>query len=77
MEKESRLDNQELMAKDLTDEQIYNMAKEIVRYLFIKNPTLSQTGWTYEDVLNHQFAYFYDKQNRGLESPLTLKNKIK
>lgn len=76
MKKEKRINNEDLTARDLTDEQVYKMAEGIVKYLFNKNPILSQAGWTYEDVLNSQFAYFYDKQSRGLQSPLTLKDNI-
>lgn len=76
MKKEKRLNNDELMASSLSDEQIYLMSRNIVNYLFNKNSILSQVGWTADDILNHQFVYFYDKQSRGLESPLTLKNKI-
>lgn len=63
-------------AKDMTDEEIYELSKGIVNNLYNQKPVLNNAGWTPEDVLNHQFAYFYDKQSRGLESPLTLKNKV-
>lgn len=63
-------------AKDMTDEEIYELSKGIVNNLYNQKPILNSAGWTAEDVLNHQFAYFYDKQSRGLESPLTLKNKV-
>ena len=79
MKKEKRLINERNFmetAADMTDEDIYIVSRAIVENLFSKNQILTQVGWTSEDILNHQFTYFYDKQSRGLESPLTLKNKI-
>ena len=79
MKKEKRLINEKNFmetAADMTDEDIYEVSKKIVENLFSKNQILTQVGWTAEDLLNDKFTYFYDKQSRGLESPLTLKNKI-
>lgn len=79
MKKENRLINNENLlesASDMTDEEVYEMSKGIANCIFKKYPLLNQAGWTADDVLNHQLTYFYDKQSRGKESPLTLRYNI-
>lgn len=64
------------LAKDMTDEEVYELSKNIVERLVNKKPIVKKCGYEVEDLLNHQFIYWYEKQNRGNQSPLTLKETI-
>lgn len=64
------------LAKDMTDEEVYELSKNIVERLVNKKPIVKRCGYEVEDLLNHQFIYWYEKQRRGNQSPLTLKETI-
>jgi len=69
-------ENLKELAKDMTDEEVYEMARDIVNTVMYRRPVLKDMDYEPDDLLDEVFTYFYDKQSRGKESPLTLRYKI-
>ena len=60
-----------VLVKDMTDEEIYELAVGVVKVEVSRRPIILQTGVEIEDIVNRVFLWFYDKETRGRCNPIT------